>query len=100
MANRMEFDQNEDHIGGNFEWDVAPSCCDLLKDAVDEEKFIFVSNFASKESNSFYMMPVTSEGYFARESGVSISHCPWCGKKIVATKKYPDKKSAKVGSAS
>ncbi|PBB31176.1 hypothetical protein [Mesorhizobium sp. WSM3868] len=90
----MEFDQNKDHIGGNFEWDVAPSCCDLLRGAVDEEKFIFVSNFASKGSNSFYMMPVTSDGYFARESGVTINHCPWCETKISGTKKYPGTKSA------
>ncbi|AZO54893.1 MULTISPECIES: hypothetical protein [unclassified Mesorhizobium] len=91
MADQMEFDQSKDHVGGNFEWDVAPNCCTLLKAAVDDDKFIFVSNFASEGNNSFYMMPVTSEGYFARDNGVAISHCPWCGTKIVGRKKYTAK---------
>ena len=91
MANRMEIGQVADHIGGNFEWEVAPACCDLLKDAVDEEKFVFVSNFTDGGKNAFYMMPVTSEGYFARDNGITISHCPWCGTKISARKQYPTK---------
>ncbi|MER9373660.1 hypothetical protein [Mesorhizobium sp. M0491] len=94
MANRIDVDQNKDHIGGNFDWDVAPSCCDLLKDAVDEEKFIFVSNFVSEESNTFYMLPVTNEGRFARDTGITISFCPWCGTKIVGKKKYAQENPA------
>ena len=88
MADRMDVDQNEDHIGGNFKWDVPPQCCDMLLMAVEDEKFIFVSNFVSKGENNFYMMPVTSDGYFARDSGIVISHCPWCGTKITAKKHY------------
>jgi hypothetical protein len=34
-------------------------------------------------------MPLTSDGYLARDSGIAISHCPWCGTKIQARKKYP-----------
>jgi hypothetical protein len=91
MSNHIDVHQNNDHIGGNFEWAVEPSCCSLLKDAVDEERFIFVSNFVDKKGgpNTFYMLPVTSDGHLARSDGVQISHCPWCGTKIDARKQYP-----------
>lgn len=80
---------NEDHIGGNFKWEVAPSCCSLLKSAVDEEKFVFVSNFTDGGNNSLYMMPVADDGSFARSNGIPIGFCPWCGTKIAVRKKYP-----------
>lgn len=80
--------QMPDHIGGNFEWEFAPSCCDLLKDAVDAEKFIFVGNFTENKWNSCYMMPLSSDGELVRSDGIAISYCPWCGEKITVRKKY------------
>lgn len=88
MSGKIEFEQNIDHIGANFEWDIEPKCtCGLLKKAVDEQ-FIFVSNFTSDGFNSFYMMPITADGYLMRENGLPISHCPWCGDEIKGKKKY------------
>ena len=81
--------QNEDHYWPNFEWLVEPRCCEQLKWAV-EEQFVFVGNFVSEESNVFYMMPLAHEGLPVRDSGVTISHCPWCGVKIAGKKKYPE----------
>ena len=83
---------NSDHIGGNFKWEVSPSCCSLLKSAVDDEQYVFVSNFADGGNNQFYMMPVTSDGEFARDNGIPIGFCPWCGTKIKARKQYPKAK--------
>ena len=89
MAKQIDVDQNHDHIGGNFEWEIEPDCsCGRLKDAV-EEKFIFVSNFTDHGFNSFYMLPVDSDGSLFRSDGVPIAHCPWCGDKIKGRKKYP-----------
>jgi len=93
MARQIDVDQNKDHVGGNFTWAIQPSCCDLLKSAVDEERFIFVGNMGTKASNNFYMLPVTNEGYLARTDGVGISYCPWCGTKIAGKKLYPNKKT-------
>lgn len=89
MSNRIDVDQTPNHIGGNFEWERAPSCCSLLRAAVDEEQFIFVSNFVDGKTgpNSFYMLPVTADGMLARSNGVQISHCPWCGTRIEARKR-------------
>lgn len=89
MSRHIDIDQNEDHIGGNFEWETPPDCCGLLKAAVDDEKFVFVSNFTSEGFNSLYMLPVTSDGFLARSNGLPISHCPWCGTEIKVRKKYP-----------
>lgn len=93
MSDRIELDQNDDHVGGRFQWEREPSCCSQLKAAIDEDKFIFVSNFVDGENgpNSFYMMPVDADGYLARSKGVQISHCPWCGTAIDARKHYPAK---------
>lgn len=80
---------NDDHVGGYFEWDVEPECkCGLLKGAV-EEGFVFVSNITSGGFNSFYMMPLITDGSPARDDGVAISHCPWCGDQIQGRKRYP-----------
>jgi hypothetical protein len=90
----MRFDDDlgitKNHIGGNFEWEREP-CCDLMKGAVDEEKFVFVSNFVmGKEGpNSFYIMTLDADGRLARSDGLPISYCPWCGTKIGARKRYP-----------
>lgn len=89
MPQRIDVDQNADHVGGTFEWEVPPQCCEMLPAAVDDEKFIFVSNFTSQGGNSFYMLPITESGYLARTDGIPISHCPWCGAKINARKRYP-----------
>lgn len=91
MSNRIVVDQNDDHVWPNFEWEVAPSCCENLQAAVQDDKFIFVSNFVDSEGapNHFYMLPVNSEGYLARSNGIPISHCPWCGNKMEGKKKYP-----------
>jgi hypothetical protein len=89
MSDHLQIDQNEDHIGGNFEWEIEPICqCGRIKEAV-EEKFVFVSNFTDEGFNQFYMMPVAADGTFFRNSGVPISHCPWCGDKIKGRKRYP-----------
>lgn len=91
MVDRIKLDLKPDHIGRGFEWEREPSCCSLLKAAVDEEKFVFVSNFVEGKQgpNSFYIMPITEDGTLARSDGVSISYCPWCGTKIDARKRYP-----------
>ncbi|WP_082467878.1 MULTISPECIES: hypothetical protein [unclassified Sphingomonas] len=93
MADRINIEQNADHVGGKFKWEREPSCCDRLKLAVDDDRFIFVSNFVdgAEGSNTFYMMPVDSEGYLVRSKGVVIEHCPWCGSKIDGRKRYPRK---------
>jgi len=90
LPNRIQFTQNADHIGGAFKWEREPSCCSLLKDAVDEEQFVFVSNFVDGKDgpNSFYIMPLTADGSLARSDGVGIAFCPWCGTKIDARKRY------------
>jgi len=55
MSNRIEVDQNEDHIGGNFQWELEPHCqCGMLTKAV-EDKFVFVSNFTADGFNQFYI---------------------------------------------
>lgn len=94
MSDRINVSQNTDHIGGNFEWEREPSCCSLLKAAVDEDRFIFVSNFVDGAAgpNTFYMFPVDADGYLVRSNGVVISYCPWCGTEINARKRYPTKK--------
>jgi hypothetical protein len=85
---------NRDHVGGTFEWDCEPSCCDMFKDAVDGEKFVFVSNFVSgpedHKSNNLYIMTLAHDGEFARSDGISISFCPWCVAKADGFKKYPE----------
>lgn len=80
-------DQVKNHAWPNFEWEKKPDCCELLTGAV-EEGWIFVSNFTSKTSNTFYMMPVDADGRYARTDGIAINNCPWCGTAIVGTKKY------------
>jgi len=93
MADQIRIDQHDDHVGGNFKWEREPSCCSMLKAAVDEDRFIFVSNFVDgkKGPNSFYMMPVDADGYLVRSNGVQIVHCPWCGAKIDGRKAYQAK---------
>jgi hypothetical protein len=91
MGNQLRIGQNEDHIGGNFEWEVEPSCgCGRIKEAV-ADKFLFVSNFTDGGFNLFYMLPVAADGTLFRSDGVPISHCPWCGDKIKGRKKYSAK---------
>lgn len=81
--------QNHDHIGGNFDWEFAPDCsCGLLKAAIDEEKFLFVSNFTDGKWNVCYMVPLASDGQPVRSNGVNISYCPWCGDRITVKKRY------------
>jgi len=88
MSNKIDFDLKPDHIGGGFEWEHEPKCsCGRLKDAVTEG-FIFVSNVTDEGSNMFYMMPIQADGTLVRNTGVPITHCPWCGDKISGHKKY------------
>ena len=88
MSTKIDVDQNKDHIGGNFEWDVDPKCsCGKIKKAVDD-RFLFVSNYVGDEFNSFYILPVDADGYLFNSSGVPITHCPWCGDAIRGKKKY------------
>jgi hypothetical protein len=91
MSRKIDFILNKDHVGGGFEWKVKPICsCGRLIEAVDKDKFVFVSNFVDgdgeEETNLFYMMPLDANGSLARSKGVQISHCPWCGDKIVGRK--------------
>lgn len=82
--------QNKDHIGGNFQWEIPPKCsCGMFRKAIDEDKFIFVSNFTDGRWNTFYIMPLAADGGLARSDGIPISNCPWCGDKIKARKLYP-----------
>jgi hypothetical protein len=89
MARQIDVDQNDDHVGGNFEWELKPKCsCGRLEDAVDD-RFIFVSNFTDDGFNQFYFLPVDADGFLAKSSGIPISNCPWCGDEIKTRKKYP-----------
>lgn len=88
MSNKIEFDQNEDHVFGKFQWEIEPKCCDLLKTAIEEDKFVFCSNFTGDGKNQFYIMPVDAEGYLVKSSGIPISFCPWCGTQIKGRKLY------------
>ena len=82
---------NDDHVGGNFEWEIEPNCkCGKIKVAV-EDQFVFVSDTTVGSFNQFYMMPLSADGSLFRRSGVPISNCPWCGDKIQGSKKYPSK---------
>jgi hypothetical protein len=86
-----KLDLKENHIGGNFEWEVKPTCsCGLLIEAV-EEHFVFVSNLVQDDSNKFYIMPLAADGSLARPGGVAIENCPWCGDKVLGRKKYSEK---------
>lgn len=89
---RIDLGLKHDHVGGGFEWEREP-CCDLLKAAVDDERFVFVSNFVGgpEKSNSFYIMALDADGGLARSNGLAIAHCPWCGAQINARKHYPEK---------
>jgi hypothetical protein len=93
MAWQIDIDQKIDHVGGNFEWEKKPKCsCGKLIQAIDEYKFIFVSNFTDgkgdDEHNVFYMLPVDADGSLVRSKGVTIQNCPWCGDPIQGRKKY------------
>jgi hypothetical protein len=75
-----------DDVWGSFTWKARPEChCGHLAQAV-EAGLIFVSpTFAQDtdiESNLFYMLPVSGDGFFALDEGVSIACCPWCGDRI------------------
>ena len=86
------------HANGDFEWDVPPSCCSLLKTCF-EDKGIFVSNFVEEGFNHCYLQPVTAEGDWLYSKGVPIRFCPFCGTKIQVLKKYgsdPTTDSTKV----
>lgn len=76
-----------EHIGGNFEWDQKPTCCDLLIAAVDEYRFVFVSDVTVGKENSFYMMPLADNGEVIDEGGFPIHFCPWCGNRLHGKKK-------------
>jgi hypothetical protein len=89
MADKLNINLKADHIGGGFEWEREPRCCDLFRDAVEENKIVFVSNFSDSGNNLFYMMPVDADGELFKGDGVGISFCPWCGTKITGHKKYP-----------
>lgn len=75
-----------DHVGGDFEWEVAPDCCGRLLDAIDQEKFVFVSSLTSAAGHWLYILPLNSAGALARTGGVELAYCPWCGAKIRARK--------------
>lgn len=87
MAGRIALDIPEDHVGGNFEWDEKPECCDLMAEAIDTVKCVFVSNVSIGDQNSFYMQLVCADGELADESGFPIYYCPWCGSSLHGKKK-------------
>ena len=93
MSESIRLNLKEDHVAGGFEWEIAPNCCDELKQALDA-RFVFVSNITDYGANQFYIMPLDSDGSLFRRKGVEISHCPWCGEKIIARKKYGNQKAA------
>ena len=76
-----------DHLHGNFEWEIAPTCCESLIDYI-ESRFVYVSNITDFGYNNLYMMPLKSDGTLLNQDGISIRNCPWCGKKIQVRKKY------------
>ncbi len=72
MSNKLDIRLKPDHVGGGFEWEREPHCsCGMLKQAVDENKFIFVNNIGDGGSNLFYMMPVSADGTLAKSDGVA-----------------------------
>ncbi|WP_417257161.1 hypothetical protein [Celeribacter halophilus] len=88
MQNDLDIPQN--HIGGNFKWDIPPKCtCGMFRDAIEKEHFVFVSDRLHKGWNGFYMHPVCANGESVRADGISITHCPFCGDEIKAKKFYP-----------
>lgn len=96
MAGQIELDLKPKHIGGNIKWAKKPTCsCGNLIAAIEDDKFVFVSDFVFGEGddqyNGFYMMPVGADGYLTRSKGVAIENCPWCGDPIRGLKKYPKK---------
>ena len=89
MRQQIDLRLGKNHVGGGFEWSTEPICsCGKVKEAVDEGKYLFVSNFTEADYNIFYMMPLAADGTLARNQGVEISHCPWCGDQIKGQKKY------------
>ena len=85
----MSVDLKADHVHGGFEWEKEPACsCGQFAQAI-EDKVIFVSNFTVGGCNLCYFLPLDADGELYRSDGVNISHCPWCGDKIEARKKYP-----------
>jgi hypothetical protein len=78
-----------DHIGGNFEWEIEPSCtCGNIKQAV-QDRFIFVSNLVEEDGlNKLYFIPVSAGGSITVSDGMTFDYCPWCGDRIAARKKY------------
>ena len=79
---------NPDHVGGNFQWAKPPSCCDLLPAAIEDRKFIFVSNTVDLNGNSVvYMNPTEPDGSIASSKGIALNHCPFCGTKVQIRKK-------------
>ncbi|GGA73072.1 hypothetical protein GCM10011385_28690 [Nitratireductor aestuarii] len=87
MAGRIAVKIPKDHIGGNFEWEEKPGCCDLMTAAIETSKFVFVSNVMVAGQNSFYMQPVCADGELADEGGFPIYYCPWCGHQLDGKKK-------------
>ena len=79
MSGRFPVNIPKDHIGGNFEWAEKPACCDLMTDAIEASKFVFVSNVTIGDRNSFYVQLVCADGELADEGGFPIYYCPWCG---------------------
>lgn len=75
------------HIGGSFRWEEKPACCDLLVAAVEDYKFVFVSDVVVGEHNSFYMLPLADDGTLIDEGGFPIHFCPWCGSRLMGKKK-------------
>lgn len=72
---------------GHFTWKQRPDCrCGELARAVEAEK-VFVSRETVGEgatrSNRFYILPVSGDGFFAMDEGLTINCCPWCGDGII-----------------
>lgn len=76
-----------DHVGGNFGWVKPPTCCEQFKDAIEDRKFFFVSNFVENDNSMIYMIPTEPDGSHATSKGIAISYCPFCGTKTAVRKK-------------
>jgi hypothetical protein len=77
------YEPNPEHVSGNFEWDVPPSCqCGMLKNCFDD-RLIFASNTTHGAYNRCYMVVLNDKG---EEREIVIQRCPWCGDEIKVTK--------------
>jgi len=87
MTSRETIAVTAEDVWGQFNWKLRPICsCGELAKAV-EAKLVFVSkqtrDVGGSKANTFYVLPVGGDGFFALDEGMTIHCCPWCGDQII-----------------